>query len=176
MNRLALTFAALLLSALAPLAHSATISLEATLDGAQANAGNGTGSSATGTGSMLFNDLTNLFTFDIEWFDLEGDLTVAHFHGPAPRGANAGVQVDILDDSMFDVGPNSSSGSLVLTDTQAADLLAGLWYINIHSSRDPGGEIRGQVEVIPVPAAFWLFASGFLALGLRRRSSSPSGS
>jgi hypothetical protein len=36
-------------------------------------------------------------------------------------------------------------GSAQLTDTQAADLLAGRVYINIHSAQHPGGKIRGQV-------------------------------
>lgn len=170
MKRLTLAAAAAtLLTMLAPLANAATIQLAASMDGAQANAGNGTGSSATGSATMTLDDQTNLFTFDIQWTDLEGDLTVAHFHGPAPRGVNAGVQVDILDDALFDVGPNSSSGSLVLSAQQAADVVNGLWYINIHSTRDPGGEIRGQVEVVPVPAAAWLFVSGLAAMAVRRR-------
>jgi hypothetical protein len=32
-----------------------------------------------------------------------------------------------------------------LTEAQAADLLAGRWYVNIHTAANPGGEIRGQV-------------------------------
>jgi len=32
-----------------------------------------------------------------------------------------------------------------LTDTQAADLLAGKWYFNIHTEANRPGEIRGQV-------------------------------
>jgi hypothetical protein len=36
-------------------------------------------------------------------------------------------------------------GSATLTDAQAADLLAGKDYINIHTAANPGGEIRGQV-------------------------------
>jgi len=31
------------------------------------------------------------------------------------------------------------------TDAQAADLLGGKLYVNIHTAANPGGEIRGQV-------------------------------
>jgi hypothetical protein len=37
-------------------------------------------------------------------------------------------------------------GSATLTEAQAADLLAGKYYINIHTAAHKGGEIRGQVE------------------------------
>ena len=36
-------------------------------------------------------------------------------------------------------------GEATLTDAQAADLVAGKYYINIHTAANPGGEIRGQV-------------------------------
>ena len=36
-------------------------------------------------------------------------------------------------------------GSATLTDAQAADLVAGKYYVNIHTAANPGGEIRGQV-------------------------------
>jgi hypothetical protein len=32
-----------------------------------------------------------------------------------------------------------------LTDEQAAELLAGKWYFNIHTAANKGGEIRGAV-------------------------------
>ena len=38
-----------------------------------------------------------------------------------------------------------AQGSAVLTDAQAADLLAGRYYINVHTAANPRGEIRGQV-------------------------------
>ena len=44
--------------------------------------------------------------------------------------------------------PNTASGSegsATLTDAQAADLMAGKYYVNIHTEANKGGEIRGQV-------------------------------
>ena len=74
---------------------------------------------------------------------------MAHFHGPAMPGQNGGVQIGI------DAASNPSSGSAILTLDQVDDLLAGLWYVNIHSEMFPAGEIRGQVlavQPIPLPA------------------------
>ena len=37
----------------------------------------------------------------------------------------------------------------VINVAQMADLLAGRWYVNVHTAAHPGGEIRGQVTVAP---------------------------
>ena len=37
-------------------------------------------------------------------------------------------------------------GSETLTDTQAADLEAGKYYVNVHTAANKDGEIRGQIE------------------------------
>lgn len=52
----------------------------------------------------------------------------------------AGVAVPIPN-----VAASPAQGSATLTDAQAADLLAGRYYINIHTAANPAGEIRGQV-------------------------------
>ena len=161
MKRLMLmTFCALLLGATS-LANAATFNLIANIDGIQS----GTGSTATGSATMTYDDISGLFSWNIAWTPLLGNITVAHFHGPAPAGSNAGVQVDWLSIS----GATSPSiGSTVINSAQGTDLLAGLWYINIHSSVFPGGEIRGQVNLVPVPAALWLFLGALGVLGMRR--------
>lgn len=152
------------LLALAGGAHASTISVfNALMDGQQANAGNGTGSLGTGAATMTLDRDTLEFSWFVAWQGLGAPVTVAHFHGPALPGQNAGVEVGI------DAGSNPSSGSTFLSAAQASDLLAGLWYINIHSELFPGGEIRGQVRPVPVPAALWLFGSAALTfVGLRR--------
>ena len=35
-----------------------------------------------------------------------------------------------------------------LTDAQEQDLLAGNLYFNVHTAKNPGGEIRGQIEQV----------------------------
>jgi hypothetical protein len=37
-------------------------------------------------------------------------------------------------------------GATQLTGAQAADLLAGKVYFNIHTQAHPGGEVRGQLK------------------------------
>ena len=146
------------LSILAPIPSlAAIVNLTSTIDGAQANAGAGTGSAGTGFATMTLDDATLLFSWNVSWSGLVNE-TSAHFHGPALPNQNAGVQVGI------GVAANPAISSTTLDAAQAADLLAGHWYINIHTDAFPGGEIRGQVSTIPIPAAAWLFGSGLLGL------------
>lgn len=111
----------------------------ASLDGDQANAGAGTGSTAAGQALMTLNINTNEFTLGLTIEGLLGTQTAQHVHGPAMPNANAGVLFAIP-------GPGSFEDfSIILTDEQKQIILDGLAYINIHSSRNPPGEIRGQI-------------------------------
>lgn len=65
---------------------------------------------------------------------------MGHFHGPASTNQTAGVVID------FGTALGSPIiGAQKLTDAQEKELLAGLWYCNIHTSQNPAGEIRGQL-------------------------------
>jgi hypothetical protein len=43
------------------------------------------------------------------------------------------------------VGGNGSRGTIMLTDAQQVDLLAGRWSVNVLTAEYPGGEIRAQI-------------------------------
>ena len=92
---------------------------------------------ATGTADVTYDTDSKTLTWKADYKDLQGVFSAAHFHGPAMTGENAPALVNVSD--------SVQSGSAVLTDAQAADLEAGLWYFNVHSERHPEGEIRGQV-------------------------------
>lgn len=118
-------------------ANAATIHLRAHITGAQEAPP--TGSPATGTGVMTFDTVTRLLSWSISYSGLQGTISDAHFHGPTPAGVSAAIVVPI------GAGTSPRIGSATLTAPQAAQLLAGQYYINIHSSSFGDGEIRGQV-------------------------------
>jgi hypothetical protein len=93
-----------------------------------------------GTADVDYDAASKKLSWKLTYSGLTGPATAAHFHGPAEAGKNAGVAVAIP-------GATSSpaEGSAVLTDAQAADLMAGKYYINVHTAANPGGELRGQV-------------------------------
>lgn len=148
--------------------QAAVFDFTAVIDGAQADAGAGTGSPGTGSATAQYDDVTGDFSWDISWSGLLSPETVMHFHGPALPNQNAGVQVNF---GAISGTTSPSIGSTVINATQGADLLNDLWYINIHTEQFPGGEIRGQVLLVPEPATYGLTAA-MLAGGLlwwRRR-------
>jgi hypothetical protein len=96
---------------------------------------------STGSGMLdaTLNKSTNVLSWTVTYSGLTGPATMAHFHGPAMAGANAGVAVP------FPSAMSPARGETVLTAAQVADLMAGKWYANVHTAANPGGEIRGQV-------------------------------
>lgn len=92
-----------------------------------------------GTADVGFDTATKILTWKVNYSGLTGPATMAHFHGPAEAGKNAAVVVPFKD------AASGAEGSATLTDAQAADLMAGKYYINVHTAANPGGEIRGQV-------------------------------
>jgi hypothetical protein len=68
--------------------------------------------------------------------------TAAHIHEAAP-GANGPVVVPFTKtgDNQF-----SAPAGAKLTEAQYASYKAGKLYVNVHSAKNPGGEVRGQLK------------------------------
>ena len=98
----------------------------------------------SGTASATL-DPDGTLHWTVSYQNLSGPATAAHFHGPATPGMNAGVAVNIGGATPG----NPMQGSAHLNTTQIADLVAGRWYVNVHTAANPGGEIRGQVVAAP---------------------------
>jgi hypothetical protein len=99
-------------------------------------------SPGTGAAEVQFNENTNRLTWKVTYSGLTGPATAAHIHGPAPVGQNAGVLIPFTGN----LNAQPITGETTITPAQYADLAAGLYYVNIHTARYPGGEIRGQLR------------------------------
>ena len=94
----------------------------------------------SGTIDVTYDTATKALTWTATYSGLSGPAIMAHFHGPAAVGVNANPVVPMTG------GLDSpQKGQVTLTDAQAADLLAGKWYYNIHTPQNKAGEIRGQI-------------------------------
>lgn len=145
-------------------AQATIINLSASMDCAQVAGGGtcGAGGSGTGSANITLDDVTNVLSWNITWSGLSGVETLMHFHGPALPNQNAGVQVGV------GVAGPPVIGNAVINNAQEADLLAGLWYLNLHTTTFPGGEIRGQV-LVPEPGTLALLGIAIATAGLLGR-------
>lgn len=90
--------------------------------------------------SATFDTVGKVLTYEVEYSGLSGPVTAAHFHGPSDTSQNAPVMIPVSGGLA-----SPMKGSATLTDAQAADLVAGRLYFNVHTAKHRPGEIRGQV-------------------------------
>lgn len=96
-------------------------------------------SSATGVARAVLSPDEKTAKVSVSFSGLSSPQTMAHIHGPAPRGQNAGI--------LFTLPSGSFQDEVIsLTPDQATALKQGQLYVNIHSQNFPDGEIRGQLE------------------------------
>jgi hypothetical protein len=100
-------------------------------------------SPGTGRGFVILDAAEAQITVLLNFSALGANATAGHIHGPAPIGVNGPI--------IFNLSPPPVMAGAItpqtfaVTPQQVADLKAGLWYFNIHTSTFPGGEIRGQI-------------------------------
>jgi hypothetical protein len=118
-----------------------TFTFTAVLNSGQEPPPNTNDSNAFGVAFVTFNTDTGELCFSISYRGLTSEETNAHFHAPNPPGLNAGVVVQLPTPG----SPKNSCVTPDLTEELRRQLFQGLWYINIHTKNNEGGEIRGQV-------------------------------
>ena len=135
---------------------------------------------AAGSAEVTIDDVLGTFTFFAVVFNLDGTPSAAHLH---PGG------VGVVGAPVYDLVAEADTGELVTIGTievPSSLALAGvskpievilaaainsspfLFYMNIHTDVFPGGEVRGQLAPIPVPAALWLLSTALGLLMVRR--------
>ncbi len=171
-------------------ASATSISYQAALSGASESPP--IASAGTGTATLTYDDVGRTLRVQTTFSGLTGTTTVAHIHccvSPSAPNPVAGVATALPSFPGFPAGVTSGSYDQTFDLTQAASwnpsfisanggttasaeaaltagLVAGMAYLNIHTSFAPGGEIRGFV--VPEPGTAGLLLLGGLLLARRR--------
>jgi hypothetical protein len=151
--------AGLFVLAVSATAQAQTVTFTANLHGGNENPGVLTGSA--GTATVTWNVATKAGTYRVDVFNMPVGTTASHIHVGAP-GQNGPVVVNftvpaggISNDfglvgtfACSDVVPRAAQGINSCEDFEQAIML-GNTYVNVHSTANPGGEIRGQLSRTP---------------------------
>jgi CHRD domain/PEP-CTERM motif len=131
---------------------------------------------ATGFVTVELNDAQNALRFNLNFTPLLAAQTASHIHGLGGPNDVAPVRI---------IPPTLPLGHLVNFDIAIPDPLPnqpalsraafvqglhdGQTYFNVHSELHPGGEIRGQLQLVPEPGTLFLLGSGLAGLGIAWR-------
>src|SRR6266404_910701 len=100
-----------------------------------------TQSRGSGYFEAVYRPSTKVLEYRLNLVGLSGPITTGYLHGPAVPGENAEkvspINIPIYDNTIWD--------GVTLTEEQAAEVLAGRWYVNVMTIEYPDGEIRGQI-------------------------------
>ena len=108
--------------------------------------------SVSGTGTATIVKVApGSYTYTITYSGMTGNLTGGHIHGPAAPGVNAPVIVPFAN-ATGSANAGTLTGTFTSTNTTAISndsldvlLNTGNAYVNLHTSLNGGGEIRGQL-------------------------------
>jgi hypothetical protein len=157
MRRLSLALAALFVLFLSSQAHAQTYTFTADL-----NAGNevpGIPSGAGGSATITANFTTNIISWVIDVYNLATGVTASHIHAGNPGVAgpvvvNFTVVANTSNDFRIQGSANLSefvarpAQGISSIDDVKQMLLNEDAYVNVHSTANPGGEIRGQLVLV----------------------------
>jgi len=168
------------------------VSYDATLSGPGESPPNA--SPGTGFAAVDYNNTAHTLHVHVTFSGLVGTTTASHIHSPTamPGTGTAGVATTVPYFAGFPIGVTSGTydNTLDLTSASswnpsyvtanggtttgaetalASSLAAGDAYLNIHTTVDPGGEIRGFLEPVPEPSTLALLGCAALLIARRRR-------
>jgi CHRD domain-containing protein/PEP-CTERM motif-containing protein len=139
-----------------------------------------------GQGTVIYNAAAETLSVTLTFNDLTSPTAIptgvpgaAHIHfgtpappgGPVifpfiepyannfPLGVTSGMYSTILTASSLDFYPTPPAGISTFMDAVNA-IEDGQTYFNIHTVANPGGEIAGQITLVPEPASLLLLALG----------------
>ena len=99
-------------------------------------------SDATGEADFVLDRESLEISWKVTWKDFDSQVTGVHIHAPGRPGEIAALALDLGPVE----GRSSVSGSSPLPSGLLSHLLSGRAYVNVHTHRNPEGEIRGKVE------------------------------
>ena len=153
--------AGLAILAAAP-ASAQTYVLTATLTGAgeATQTTNGINTGAFGDATVIVDMSARTVTYRVNVWNLPSGVTASHIHVGAantpgavvvnftvPVGASNDFSFNgVVQDTAFALQPNAGIRS---ADDMFQAILGGNSYVNVHSTVNPGGEIRGQLVLRP---------------------------
>lgn len=106
--------------------------------------------SGTGTAKITYDKSTKMIGYVISWTlgDPTSTTTAMHFHGSDTGSDTTSSPVEIPITGFSTGNSGTVSGTTrELTSTESAQLLAGKWYVNVHSNVAPAGEMRGNIKL-----------------------------
>jgi len=143
-----------------------------------------TGSTGTGTATIIFDTTAHTMFINMAFSGLLGTTTASHIHccTPSAGSGSAGVATTTPTFLNFPLGVTAGTFTTTLDLTQAssynpafvtaeggipqsenallAGAAAGEEYLNIHTTRNSGGEIRGFLVAAPEPSSLIKVATG----------------
>jgi len=93
--------------------------------------------------------VTFSLTYDITVQNLTGVPTAAHLHDGV--AGTAGPPVFALTFTSATLGAGTLAGEITGLDfADVESILGERWYVNVHTSENPAGEVRGQLRIVGV--------------------------